>query len=205
MNRWSPILPSKARAALIATAWCVLSSWTHQAAAQVADDCLSIKKVLTSSDSLRQGSDLDVQVIVTASGCFVPVPAAGEGLPSRVELKSDSHLQARLASIDFFRIERISQGPPVSYGARESTLHLRFTAAQDAALGIHHSSFLLNYDTTDPTGRAIPRSIELEVPVNVVAHDAPVKMRSSAPKWNPAQILLIPFRAIQLIFTWDGC
>jgi hypothetical protein len=191
---------------IITTATCLLLLvGPNQTLAQPADDCLRIRKIFGSQDSVKQGGDIELRVTVTASGCVLPIPAGGEGLRARVGVKTGPGLQAHSASMDFLKIEQLNQGSPMRYGARESTLYVRLTAAPDAVLGVLHPTFLLNYETIDPAGQSIPRIIEVEIPVNVVAHDAPVKMRTSAHKWDPGVILLIPFRAIQLLFTWDGC
>jgi hypothetical protein len=119
-------------------------------------------------------------------------------------LKGDSGFQVQLAGTEFSKIERLSEGPPPLYGAHESILHLRLAAAQDVPPGIHHPSLPIAYETIDSSGRRVTRNTEIEIPVDVALHDAPVKMQSDVPKWNPAQLLLIPVRLVQLIF-WDGC
>lgn len=207
MSQRNAILPANTPVSLIAAAASVLVllCWTGQASAQPPDDCLQIRKISTSYDALRQGSEFDVHVFFRASGCALSTPTVGENLQSRVRLVSDPGLQLHVIGMDFAGFERLSEGHTVIYGAHESTLYLRFAAAPDVTPGIRHPSLLVNYDTIDRTGHHVPRSIEVEIPVNVVVHDAPVKMQSDLPKWNPLQILLIPFRLIQLIFTWDGC
>jgi hypothetical protein len=206
MNGWIAMLARNAQLSIIATAWCMLFLLcaTNQAYAQPPDDCLRVKKLFTSYDALRQGTEFDVHVTLGASGCALSVPMASETMNSRLLLKGDSGFQVRLTGRDLTGIERLSEGPPVIYGAHEATLYLRLAAAQDVPPGLHHPHLPIAYETVDPTGRRVLRNTEIEIPVLAVVHDAPVKMQSDAPKWNPLELLLIPFRLIELLF-WDGC
>jgi hypothetical protein len=198
--------PRKAHASIIATGWCMLFllCWTNRGLAQLSDDCLKVRKIFTSYDVLRQGTEFDVRVTFSAPGCALTVPVTGGGAQPRLPLKGDSGFQVQLAGAEFSKIERLSEGPPALYGAHEWKLHLRLAAAQDVPPGIHHPSLPIAYETIDSSGRRVTRNTEIEIPVDVAVHDAPVKMQSDVPKWNPAQLLLIPFRLVQLIF-WDGC
>lgn len=200
------MLRRNAQLSIIATGWCtlLLLCSTNQASAQPPDDCLRVKKIFTSYDALRQGTEFDVYVTLSASGCALSVPVASETMNSRLLLKGDSGFQARLTGRTLTGIERLSEGPPVIYGAHEATLYLRLAAALDVPPGIHHPSLPIAYETVDPTGRRVLRNTEIEIPVEAVAYDASVKMQSDVPKWNPAQLLLIPFRLVELLF-WDGC
>jgi hypothetical protein len=206
MNGCIAVLARNAQLSIIATGWCLLFLLcsTNRASAQPPDDCLRVKKIFTSYDALRQGTEFDVHVTLNASGCALSVPIASETMNSRLLLKGDSGFEVRLMGRDLTRIERLSEGPPVIHGAHEATLYLRLAAAQDVSPGVHHLSLPIAYETIDPSGRRVLRNTEMEIPVEAVVHDAPVKMKSDVPKWNPLQLLLIPFRLIELLF-WDGC
>jgi len=206
MNYRIAMLPRNAQLSIIATGWCILFLLcaTNQASAQVPGDCLRVKKIFTSYDALRQGTEFDVHVTLSASGCALSVPMASETMNSRLLLKGDSGFEVRLTGRDLTEIERLSEGPPVIYGAHEATLYLRFAAAQDVPPGLHHSSLPVAYETVDSTARRVLRNTQIEIPVETVVYDAPVKMQSDVPKWNSLELLLIPFRLIELLF-WDGC
>ena len=193
-------------ASIIASGCCLLFllCWTNPGLAQLSDDCLRVRKIFTSYDALRQGTEFDVRVTFSASGCALTLPVTGGEVQRRLLLKGDSGFQVQLAGTEFSKIERLSEGPPALYGAHEATLHLRLAAAQDVPPGIHHQSLPITYETTDASGRRVTRNTEIEIPVDVAVHDASVKMQSEVPKWNPLQLLLIPFRLIELLF-WDGC
>jgi hypothetical protein len=182
----------------------LLLCWTNPASAQPPNDCLKVKKISTSYDALRQGTEFDVRITFTASGCALSIPVAHAPQQSRILLKGAPGLQVQDGGVAFTSIERLSEGPPVVYGAHQSTLHLRLSAAQDMTPGMQHPSLPLCYETIEG-GVRVTRNTEVEIPVNVVAHDAPVKSLPGTPKWNPGNVLLIPFRLIELIFTWDGC
>jgi hypothetical protein len=182
----------------------LLSLSATLAAAQSQDDCLKVKKISTSYNALRQGREFDVRVTFSASGCALSMPTSGQRLPSRVLLKGSPGLQVQPKGAEFGNIERLSEGPSGIYGAHETTLHLRFFAAQDAAPGIQRPTLPFSYETVDKTGQRVTRNTEVEIPIHVVEFDAPVKSLPVARKWNPARIFLIPFGLIQLLF-WDGC
>ena len=205
MNRWTAMLPRSTRVSIIA-GWCLLFLLcsTNRASAQPPDDCLRVKKIFTSYGALRQGTEFDVRVTLSAAGCALSVPTASEKVQSRMLLKGDSGFQVSLTGRDLTGIERVSEGPPAIYGAHEATLYLRIAAAQDVPPGLHHPYLPIAYETVDPTGRRVLRNTEIEIPVEAVVYDAPVKVQSDVPKWNPLQLLLIPFRLIELLF-WDGC
>jgi hypothetical protein len=196
----------KTHASIVATGWCMLFllCWTNHASAQLPEDCLRVRKIFTSYDALRQGTEFDVRITFSASDCALTVPVTSGRAQPRLLLKGDSGFQVQLAGTEFSKIERLSEGPPALYGAHETTLHLRLAAAQDVPPGIHHPSLPIAYETIDASGKRVTRNTEIEIPVDVAAHDASVKMQSDGPKWNPAQLLLIPFRLIELLF-WDGC
>ena len=206
MNCWIAMLPRSAQVSIIVTGWCMLFLLcsTNPACAQLPEDCLRVKKVFTSYDALRQGTEFDVRVTFGASDCVLSVPVTGGEVQPRLLLKGDSVFQVQLAGTEFSKIERLSEGPPVIYGAHESTLHLRLAAAQDVPPGLHHPLLPIAYETIDASGRRVTRNTEIEIPVVVAAHNAAVKMQSDVPKWNPLQLLLIPVRLIELVF-WDGC
>jgi hypothetical protein len=191
MNRWiATLLP--------------LLCWASLASAQPQDDCLKVKKISTSYDALRQGTEFDVRITFAASGCMLSVPTGGQHLPSRVLLKGGPGLQVQPKGAEFSSMERLSDGPPQIYGAHESKLYLRVSAAQDLHPGIQRPTLPLSYETVDKAGRHVTRNTEVEIPINVVDFDAPVKSLPGRPKWNPENIFLIPVRLIELLF-WDGC
>jgi hypothetical protein len=198
--------PRKVHASIIATGWCMvfLLCWTNRASAQLFDDCLKVSKIFTSYNAPRQGTEFDVRITFSASGCALTVPITGGRLQTRLLLKGDSGFQAQLAGMEFSKIDRLSEGPPALYGAHEATLHLRVAAAENVPPGVHHLLLPIAYETADASGRRVTRNTEIEIPVDVAVHDTAVKTQSDVPKWNPLQVLLIPVRLIELLF-WDGC
>jgi len=172
--------------------------------AQPQDNCLKLAKVVTDYEALRQGGELEVNLHFRTSDCMVAVQNDIEDHRKLVDVRTDPGLRVRVEGVDSLGIVRIGKTDPVIYGARVRTLYLRIVADADLPIGIRRPSILLAYETIDQTGHRIPCLIELEVPVNVVSHDAPVKQQRENRRWGVADTLLLPFRIIQALLSGTG-
>jgi len=166
--------------------------------AQVKDRCMEPLKTSTSYDALRQGTSFDLYLKFHSPRCFLPVPHAYDPPPNiSLQLTHDPRLHFEQYGHSFMPLEpvNVDRTPPI-YGSEKLELFFHVSAQTDTPPGEYQFPAKLTYETIDAKGRLTTRTFQTVFCLKVVDTNAQVVAHNTEKKWNPANILLIPPRAL---------